>query len=71
MTYTFKVNGMTCGHCEARIKNALLGVKGIKDVAIDLGSGIVNVTSEEEVGLDVMAAVVEETGYADIKTDAA
>ena len=29
---TLKIEGMTCGHCQKRVKEALKAVKGVKTV---------------------------------------
>ena len=38
------VEGMSCGHCAARVKGALAEIKGVKDVDVDLESKKVTVT---------------------------
>ena len=46
---TFNVPGMTCGHCENAVKTEVGSVKGVANVAVDLGTKVVTVTGE---GLD-------------------
>jgi len=35
-TLTLKIGGMSCGHCVARVKNALTQVPGVSNVNVDL-----------------------------------
>ncbi|MEZ5217383.1 MAG: heavy-metal-associated domain-containing protein [Ilumatobacteraceae bacterium] len=61
-TMTFKVPGMTCGHCEAAVKDEVGKVAGVADVAVDLESKDVVVTGD---GVDKAAvwAAVDEAGF--------
>jgi len=34
MKHTYKITGMTCGNCEAKVKNSLLMVPGVTDVEV-------------------------------------
>jgi len=43
-TATLMVEGMSCGHCQKRVENALDKVKGVKKVTVDLASGRATVT---------------------------
>ena len=42
-TSTYKVTGMTCGHCEASVRGALTQLPGVRDVSVDLDSGQVKI----------------------------
>jgi copper ion binding protein len=61
-TLTFSVPGMTCGHCEAAVKQEVGGVAGVSDVDVDLDSKDVVVSGT---GLDRNAIVVaiDEAGF--------
>ena len=62
-TATYTVTGMTCGHCIASVTEEISEIDGVTDVAVDLPTGAVTVTSSKPVdGADVRAAV-EEAGY--------
>lgn len=39
MTHTYKVSGMTCGSCQAKVQGLLSKVAGVKNVNIDLSKG--------------------------------
>ncbi|MFN3630532.1 MAG: heavy-metal-associated domain-containing protein [Casimicrobiaceae bacterium] len=45
MNHTLKVTGMTCGHCEAAVREAILAVDPTATVAIDRAAGRVEVVS--------------------------
>jgi copper chaperone len=47
---TFKVDGMTCGHCVAAVKRAVQSVEPGADVSVDLENGTVAVVTEGEPG---------------------
>ncbi len=63
-TQTYTVTGMTCEHCVASVTEELTEVAGVTDVAVDLASGGVTVTSDAPLVDDVVRAAVEEAGYA-------
>jgi copper chaperone len=62
-TTTYTVQGMTCGHCVASVKEEVSGIDGVSDVAVELESGAVTVTSESPLDAAVVKAAVEEAGY--------
>ena len=62
-TTTYTVTGMTCGHCVASVTEELQEIAGVADVAVDLPSGAVTVTSAEPLDDAAVKAAVEEAGY--------
>ena len=62
-TIELQVTGMSCGHCEMRVANALKGVPGVKDARADHTEGKAIVTVEGHVSRDDMAEAVEQAGY--------
>ena len=62
-TVNLHVTGMTCGHCEMRVANALKGVPGVTDATADNTSDKAVVTIEGDVPMDVLKAAVETAGY--------
>jgi copper chaperone CopZ len=54
MTHTYKITGMTCGSCEAKVKDILLKVEGISDVKIDLQKGEAAITMQKHVNTTVL-----------------
>ena len=56
------VEGMSCGHCEMAVKNALKEVDGVQDVNVDLSTGKVEVEGDNLLDNLLMEAV-DEAGY--------
>ena len=57
-----KVEGMSCGHCTARVEKALNAIGGVQAEA-NLQKGEVYVTMENNVEDSVLTGAVEEAGY--------
>lgn len=55
------ITGMTCGHCQTAVKNALEGVDGVKKADVDLNSGVATVQGDADV--KALVSAVEEEGY--------
>ena len=62
-TATYTVVGMTCGHCVSSVTEEVSQVPGVTDVAVDLASGGLTVTSNTPVEDSAVQAAVEEAGY--------
>ncbi|MBK0868791.1 MULTISPECIES: heavy-metal-associated domain-containing protein [unclassified Saccharopolyspora] len=60
---TYIVTGMTCEHCARSVTEELTEIDGVSDVAVNLATGAVTVTSAEPVSNDDVQAAVEEAGY--------
>ena len=56
------VPGMTCGHCEAAVKQEVGALAGITDVAVDLDSKLVTVTGDP-LDHDTIVAAIDEAGF--------
>jgi copper chaperone len=63
VTTVVHVVGMTCGHCEAAVRQEVGQLLGVTDVVVDLASGGVTVTSRTELDQAALAAAVDEAGY--------
>lgn len=61
MNQTFNVQGMTCGHCERSVTQALKGVDPQSDIRIDRATGRVEVQSDAP--REALAAAIAEEGY--------
>ena len=59
---TFAVQGMSCAHCVATVKAAILGADPAAQVEVDLNAGKVMV-SHETAPASVLAAAIEAEGY--------
>lgn len=62
MEHTYRINGMTCGHCVAAVDKELRTVPGVVAVQVDLAAGTATVTGEGFTDAAV-AAAVDEAGY--------
>ena len=62
-TQTYSVTGMTCGHCVASVTEEVQEIPGVQDVAVDLPTGAVTITSAEVLDAAAVKAAVEEAGY--------
>jgi len=60
---TYAVEGMTCGHCVASVKEEVGGLAGVQAVDVDLATGAVKVRSAEPLSRDAVEAAVVEAGY--------
>ncbi len=56
-----KIDGMTCSHCSATVKQALESVDGVEGATIDLQLGRAVVTGSPEV--TALLRAVEDEGY--------
>lgn len=63
MTKTLKIEGMMCGHCEARVKKALEAVAGVESAVADHNANTAVVTLNAEVSDDVLRKAVEDQDY--------
>lgn len=61
MPTTIAIDGMSCGHCEQTVADAIEAVSGVIDVTIDRTAG--TATIEGEVGPNALVAAVEDAGY--------
>jgi copper chaperone len=62
MQHLFKVTGMTCGHCERAVKQAVQQLDPQAQVKVTLASGQVEVESAQPRA--VLAQAIVEEGYA-------
>ena len=63
MTKTMKIEGMMCGHCEARVKKTLEAIEGVTEAAVSHETGTAVVTLSEEVPSEVLKDAVEAQDY--------
>ena len=59
-----KVTGMSCGHCEAKIQEAVSKLPGVKKVAASRMNGTVTIKSEPNtLNLQTVKEAIESLGY--------
>lgn len=62
MKKTMKIEGMSCGHCSARVESALNALENVSAV-VDLENKTANITLTENVDNAVLKKAVTEAGY--------
>ncbi|MEU5835263.1 heavy-metal-associated domain-containing protein [Streptomyces diacarni] len=63
VTTTYKVSGMTCGHCEGAVSEEISRIEGVSAVQAQAASGQVAVTSTGELDDAAVRDAVDEAGY--------
>ena len=62
MKRTITIEGMTCGHCQARVEKALNAIDGVK-AKVDLKNNSAAVEADGSVTDEMLIKTVEEAGY--------
>ena len=61
---TFRVEGMSCGHCKAAVEHELNDLSGVERSNADFERGTVEVAYDEErITTEDIRSAVEEAGY--------
>lgn len=60
MTHIYKVSGMTCSGCQAKVQNLLSKVAGVKAVSIDLGKGEATIEMDKHIATDELKAALKD-----------
>ena len=63
MTKTMKIEGMMCGHCEARVKKVLEALPEVESADVSHEKGTAVVTLNAEISDDTLTKTVEEQDY--------
>jgi len=63
MTKTMKINGMMCGHCEARVKKVLEALPQVEEAVVSHEAGTAVLTLVEEISNDELKKVIEDQDY--------
>ena len=58
---TYRVEGMSCGHCEAAVRDEVRRVSGVESVEVDLGAKQVVVRGDFEDA--AVRAAIDDAGY--------
>ncbi|WP_148572306.1 heavy-metal-associated domain-containing protein [Nocardioides caldifontis] len=64
-TSTYRVTGMTCGHCARAVTEELSALEGVSGVEVDLvagGTSTVQVTSAAPLADEQVATALDEAG---------
>lgn len=60
VTTTYKVTGMTCGHCEGAVSAEIGEIAGVSAVQAVAATGLVTVTSQAPLDEEAVRAAVDE-----------
>ncbi len=63
MTKTMKINGMMCGHCEARVKKTLEALPQVAEAVVSHEAGTAVLTLAEEISNEELKKVIEDQDY--------
>lgn len=67
MEKILKVDGMTCGHCKARVEKVVSAIDGVDSVEVDLASKNVTVKMSKDISEQTLSDVIVDSGYEVIK----
>lgn len=69
-TYTFKVEGMTCSACSARVERVTKKLKGVQSSVVNLTTEKLTISiDEDEIGYSQIKAAVDKAGYKLVKEE--
>jgi len=60
---SIKIKGMSCQHCVMSATKALAALDGVKDVKVDLKSGVATYEEVKAVDPKVVAVAIKKAGY--------
>lgn len=63
MTKTMKIEGMMCGHCEARVKKCLEALQQVAEAVVSYEKGTAVLTLNAEVSDEILKKTVEDQDY--------
>jgi len=63
MTKTMKINGMMCGHCEARVKKTLEALEQVSEAVVSHEAGTAVLTLNAEISNEELKKVIEDQDY--------
>ncbi len=63
MTKTIIIEGMSCGHCTARVQKALEALEGITAVTMSLEQKSAEITLDQEISNQLLTQTITDAGY--------
>ena len=63
LSHTYHIGGMSCAGCAATVKNKLSVAAGIKSVSVDLSKKQAEITSSQEIKMDILQEALNNTHY--------
>ncbi|PWC81131.1 hypothetical protein TSH100_28125, partial [Azospirillum sp. TSH100] len=68
-TSRYRVSGMDCGSCAAKIETALRRVPGIREVRVSVPAGTVTVSHDDTLGTETVVRPLAALGYGAVPAD--
>lgn len=63
-TLKLRVSGMTCGHCQAKVEQALKHASGVYSAVVDLQAGEAEIDFNDDAATtEQLIAAVQQAGY--------
>ena len=62
-TSEYRVQGMSCGHCEAAVQDEVGRLPGVQRVDVSAGTGRLLITSSVPIDASAVLGAVDEAGY--------
>lgn len=66
-TTEYQVTGMSCGHCEAAVREEVGKLPGVQKIDVSAATGSLVVTSEAALDDAAVLAAVDEAGYSAVR----
>jgi len=63
MKQLIEIKGMSCGHCAEHVKDALIELKNVEKVIVNLELNNVVITVGKKVEKELIASAINEIGY--------
>lgn len=63
MTKTIIIEGMSCGHCTARVQKALEALDGITAVTMSLEQKTADISLSKEITNELLTKTITDAGY--------
>jgi len=57
------IEGMSCEHCAAAVKEALESIPGVIEAEVDLDNGFARASLDYEVADDLFNSAIDDAGY--------
>lgn len=57
------IEGMTCGHCSARVEKTLKAMAGVTDAKVDLANKTATVEMSQDIEDSVLREAIDDAGY--------
>lgn len=66
-TIEYQVTGMSCGHCEASVREEVSKIDGVDRIDVSAKTGVLVIESGAPIDDAAVIAAVDEAGYAAVR----